>query len=229
LDLQFKRANFMKGKDIPASTTDNSESGSQQVTGIMDISSMKKMYANRLGLLATERNSNNNSQMKIQIQKLMAADPDQFSNKKPADGTIINDVTIPELGLTLRDLASKLSMKIDAVKKKLEDMGEDLQSDAVSALPSKKRRRYMKRAKTDDSADDKIIDADVAELLVLELGISVTREKAERDVLSKKRAYSNTSSDAADTSNMEKYPPRHPIVCVMGHVDHGTIGTLSKM
>lgn len=66
------------------------------------------------------------------------------------------DIVIPANGINVREFASKLSLKLDLVVKKLADIGEGTVS-----------------IKAKD--DDHFLDPDVAELLALELGYNVQR------------------------------------------------------
>jgi len=86
---------------------------------------------------------------------------------KKARATVVLEVVLPSEGLTIRDLASKLSMRTKDLTRKLEDMG-------VFSATEKKADAEQ----GDDivvKGDDRLVDADSAELLVLDLGFNVKR------------------------------------------------------
>ncbi len=55
-------------------------------------------------------------------------------------GTIVKEVVIPSDGLKVKELASKLSMKIDELVKKLEEAGAVDKTEIVRYNQSKKRK-----------------------------------------------------------------------------------------
>ncbi len=130
-------------------------------------------------------------------------------------GTIVKEVVIPSDGLKVKELASKLSMKIDELVKKLEESGAIDKTDIVRYNQLKKRKNI--EINDDESLELKQIDADIIELIVLELGLDAKRVASQEDI---ERSKSQLPSTKTIDPN-HKLVSRAPVVCIMGHVDHG--------
>ena len=128
--------------------------------------------------------------------------------------------------MTLIEASSLLRRKVDDIRRKLRDLGEDVPKHV-------------------DREDDFTIDVDVMELLVLEYGwtsvrsatssisklqdeqsILLQRRRAlavdEEDVVVEEPSEGNDKDDTvASVPKIQQYTPRPPVVCIMGHVDHG--------
>ena len=102
----------------------------------------------------------------------------QADSKGKVQGTVVKEVSIPYGGLSVRNLASKLSMRIDELKAKLRDMGEEVGSTAGSGSGRKGRAKGNNANVNSEGVDEAeiMIDPDIAELLVLEMGVECKRE-----------------------------------------------------
>ena len=121
------------------------------------------------------------------LQRLKIAKPEKIRTethlvavKKTSRKTIVNEVSIPYAGCTLRELASRMSVKLVEVKNKLLELGEkvdavDPSSEPVRVKGKQKRGMRARLAQAKDTEGASFIEADVAELVVLEMGFIAKR------------------------------------------------------
>lgn len=119
-----------------------------------------------------------------------------FKNKEKTEEVvhqkIIQDIELPEF-ITVADLAEKMNEKKADVVKKLISMG----------MPC---------------TVNQTIDADTAELVVVEFGHNVVKRTTEHDI-----------EDKLGEEKGTKFVPRAPVVTIMGHVDHGKTSLLDAI
>ena len=158
----------------------------------------------------------------IESLRYQHQDSDKTAMNKPkGPATIVTEVIVPGSGLTIRDLSSKLSLRLPDLLKKLVELG------ALHETALRKDRNSSNSESDDTKLEDKLIDADTAELIVLEMHYIAKR------VEDKNQARVATITDRpsmhASHHPASELQVRSPVVCVMGHVDHGKTTLLDSL
>ena len=155
-------------------TQQSDESSTVRQPMMFNIAEMKRLTQERL--LQQKKQQNIRSPSKFQETHLIANPRIRGNQQK----TVVKEVSIPYEGCTLRELASRMSMKLIDVKNKLLELGETVDGTAVSEQPVRAkgvRRRGMRAriALAKGTEGDSYIEADVGELVVLEMGLQPKR------------------------------------------------------
>lgn len=116
-----------------------------------------------------------------------------------------NEILLPADNISVRDVALRMRVGKDMIMSILRELGDT------------------------PSSESSMVDVDTMELVAMELGLEPVRSKRrvtksiseeDREVLLKRRA-AGDKVDEALLAQYEAFPQRPPVVCLMGHVDHG--------
>lgn len=150
-------------------------------------------------------------------------------HKPSTDNVQRKAVTLPNFSLSLVEASALLRIKVDDIKSKLRDMGEGrlLVSERASVLEdgdNDDSRSTKKSNRNRRSGNSVALDVDMLELVAMEFGIETVRSTNETLVVDAEQLLMQqrrTEVDTATVTTMASHPSRPPVVCIMGHVDHG--------
>ncbi len=139
-------------------------------------------------------------------------------------------VTLPNYKLTLTEVSALLRVKVDDIKSKLRGLGEghilnvEQAGDVVDGDNETGKGRNKSNNRNRRSDNSAVLDVDLLELVAMEFGIETIRSPNEPVVVDTEQLLMQQRRSETETevgNSMPSYPPRPPVVCIMGHVDHG--------
>jgi hypothetical protein len=149
--------------------------------------------------------------------------------QKKEKSTIIREVTILSGGLSVRDLSSKLSMRTSELVAKLDEMGAiDLSAYKIKARRTELEALQLEQQELSgggssssgngsggdanaNKVEDHMVDADTAELIVLEMGY-IARRKEDKAAIRAAFITERPSQIAVEGEQAVELPTRAPVV-----------------
>eukprot|EP00934_Nitzschia_sp_Nitz4_P006335 Nitzschia sp. Nitz4//scaffold287_size23745//13179//16401//NITZ4_008459-RA/size23745-snap-gene-0.25-mRNA-1//-1//CDS//3329545766//6325//frame0 len=127
------------------------------------------------------------------------------------DEDVVRSVVLPGngTGLTLAETSALFRVKMDDIRKQLVSMG------VISSVYSTEESDDQDSSKPKKA--EVVLDVETLELLAMEYGIET--ERGEDDMVVDHAELLLSQRRAEDV--VATLPPRPPVVCIMGHVDHG--------